>query len=158
MKKYISIPDFRDESINHYFEVPSAFFVHAKVCSDGVAIVIGDAVNDTMYGYTVPAEAELLPVLTYLLAHQETKDIESYIAALLTSELNEFIGDEDSHVFVMQRYGDILCDELNYALEASLLPEMFGEDKPRRKKSQKNKKSSKNNPTNHNNNRNTNRK
>ncbi len=139
MKKYIRIPDFTENGTNHFFEVPSDFFVHAKACTDGIAIVIGDKTTDTYYGYTISAAEENLPVIKYLVMHEDTALVEDMISDMLSARIALFLADRNETVFNIIEHHDDLFGELNYILEGSALPEMFEQEKQKAKKNRKQK-------------------
>ncbi len=139
MKKYILIPDLNMNGTSHFFEVPSDFFVHAKACCDGVAIVIGGKTNGTCYGHTVPAGKSDLPVIERLVKHGDTAHIENMIYDTLCTRIAIFLEDKDKAVLNIREHLVDLCEELGYILHKTELPEMSGESKQEAKKCKKQK-------------------
>ncbi len=139
MKKYISIPDITENGTCHFFEMPSDFFVHAKACIDGVAIVIGDKMTDTFYGYVVPASKSDQPMIEHIVKHGDTAHVEDMISEMLCCRIAIFLEDNDKAVFNIREHLVDLCEELGYILHKSQLPEMSGEGKQKANMSKRHK-------------------
>lgn len=114
MNKYLSIHDVEDSSV-HLFQLPPVLMVHAKTCTDGIALAVLSSETDQLYGLAIPCDKRHYPLLKEMISSDMSRHLEDFMLGNIMNDLHEFVESEDT-LFVFERYIIEWIDLLNKSL------------------------------------------
>lgn len=114
MNKYLSIHDVEDSSV-HLFQLPPVLMVHAKTCTDGIALAVLSSETDQLYGLAIPCDERHYPLLKEMISSDMSRHLEDFMLGNIMNDLHEYVESEDT-LFVFERYIREWSDLLNKSL------------------------------------------